>query len=208
MLYVAKTQSGWRYQDEHGVLDLPMPRLHGDFQLNNAACAVRAVLDLAKKLPVSMVDICTALVQTDLAGRFHELQVAPQVIVDVAHNPQAAHALAHNLAKHPCQGKTLAVFAMLSDKDIDGVIRILMPYISFWYVAGIDAPRGEPAFGIQQRLNVLEASSNVYDNLDEAFDAAYEAAGKNDRIIVFGSFYTVAAAMARSQASAHPTSRR
>jgi len=208
VFYIVNTDAAWRYQDADGYMDLPLPRLQGDFQLNNAACALRAAKQMNAKLPVTQVHIEDALNFTDLAGRFQQLQSHPEVILDVAHNPHAADSLARNLATHPCQGRTVAVFAMLSDKDIDGVIRSLLPYISVWYVAGIDAPRGESAENLQRRLSALGALSNGYSSVDEAFEAAYQAVGKNDRIIVFGSFYTVAAAMARSQANARPTSRR
>lgn len=203
-----KTPTGWRYQDAQVNWDLPFPSLQGDFQLNNAACAIRAALQLMSVLPVTQSNIYAALQAVRLAGRFQQLQSSPQVIVDVAHNPQAAHSLAHNLAAHSCKGRTLAVFAMLSDKDIDGVIQILRPHISSWYVASIDAPRGAAAKNLQSRLEVLGSPSHGFDSTGEAFDAAYQAATENDRIIVFGSFYTVAAAMARSQASAYLTSRR
>lgn len=200
---IVKTLTGWRYQDAHVSWDLPLPSLQGDFQLINAACAIRAALQLMPAMPVTKANIDAALQAVRLAGRFQQLQSSPQVIVDVAHNPQAADSLAHNLIAQPCKGKTHAVFAMLSDKDIDGVIQILQPHISSWYVASINAPRGAAADNLQSRLKAVGVSSQGFDSIGTAFNAAYQAAAENDRIVVFGSFYTVAAAMARSQASAH-----
>lgn len=203
-MFVTKTRTGWQYQDERVSLSLPLPSLPGDFQLNNAACAVRAVTQLDQKLPVSEAHIQTAMRSVRLAGRFHQVESRPQVILDVAHNPQAAHSLADNLAQHPCQGKTLAVFAMLSDKDIEGVIQALLPQVSVWFVAGIEAPRGESANHLQQRLEAFGASVFAYERIGQAMLAAYRAASENDRIIAFGSFYTVAAAMTQSQANTTP----
>ncbi len=194
-MLIIKVGAGWQYQDEHIDLSLPMPGLWGDFQLNNAACAIRAVLQLNQKLPVSVTHIQAAMRAVHLAGRFQLVESRPQIILDVAHNPQAARTLADNLAQHACDGRTLAVFAMLSDKDIDGVIQALLPQVLVWYVASIDAPRGERAHNLQQRLQVFGAEVSAYAHVGQAMLTAYRVATENDRIIVFGSFYTVAAAM-------------
>lgn len=194
-MLITKVRTGWQYRDENINLGLPMPNLWGDFQLNNAACAIRAVLQLNQKLPVSEAHIQEAMRSVRLAGRFQLVESQPQIILDVAHNPQAARTLADNLVQHTCDGRTLAVFAMLSDKDIGGVIQALLSQVSIWFVASIDAPRGEHAYNLQQRLQTFGAEVSAYDHVGQAMLAAYRVATENDRIIIFGSFYTVAAAM-------------
>jgi dihydrofolate synthase/folylpolyglutamate synthase len=83
---------------------------------------------------------------------------------------------------------------MLLDKDIDGVIKLLMPYINAWYLADIHHPRGAKAFQIKQKLGGKQNSKEFF-HVSEALNAACKEANKNDRIIVFGSFYTVASAI-------------
>jgi dihydrofolate synthase/folylpolyglutamate synthase len=114
--------------------------------------------------------------------------------VDVAHNPQAAESLAHNLQSTPCTGRTLAVIGMLADKDIDGVMAAVASNVDAWYLADIHNLRGAKAIDLQRLL--LKYSKNLsiqlFANVAAAIDSAYKNAAKNDRIIVFGSFYTVA----------------
>jgi dihydrofolate synthase/folylpolyglutamate synthase len=210
---VNKTKAGWQYSAKNFHLDLPNLGLIGDFQLNNAACVVRAVLYLGDILPLAtsehsnvglQANIHQALSAVHLMGRFQQLQSNPQVIVDVAHNPHAAKSLAQNLKSIPCAGKTLAVFGMLADKDIAGTIEAVEAEIDAWYLADIQNARGAKAREIYQVLQntLLKAErktpSHFFENVAAALAAACIDADKNDRIIVFGSFYTVADAMAAS----------
>ena len=195
---VKKMSDGLAFCANNVAINLPILALSGDFQHTNAACAVSAVQHLTAHLPVSQANICAALGAVTLMGRFYHIQSNPSVIVDVAHNPQAAKSLAHNLQTTPCTGRTLAVFAMLADKDIEGVMSELTPQISAWYLADIHNMRGAKAKDLQVKLNKIQenASSQLHKNVAQALCAAYKEAAKNDRIIVFGSFYTVADAMA------------
>ena len=120
------------------------------------------------------------------------------VILDVAHNPHAARSLAQNLAGLPPCPHTWAVFAMIRDKDMAGVAAALDPYIDTWLVAGIDAPRGAAAGELAQVLQNTGVRGDIqtFPDVGEALRYAYNAAGENDRIAAFGSFYTVAEAMA------------
>ena len=204
---VKKTKHGWQYLADNLQLNLPSLGLIGDFQLNNAACVVRAVLYLNDILPVItsehsdtglQTNIHEALRAVHLIGRFQQLQSNPNVITDVAHNPHAAKSLAQNLKSIPCAGKTLAVFGMLADKDIAGVIDAIQDEIDVWYLADLHSVRGAKAVILK---NVLIKSGNkkpisMFDGVAAALAAACMDAHKNDRIIIFGSFYTVADAMA------------
>jgi dihydrofolate synthase / folylpolyglutamate synthase len=200
-------QHGWQYSAKNTILDLPNPGLVGDFQLNNAACVVHAVLHLNDILPISVreasndalqANIHAALRAVHLIGRFQQIQTNPQVIADVAHNPHAAKSLAQNLKAAPNTGKTLAVFGMLADKDIAGVIEAMKDEIDAWYLADIHNARGAKALDLQQYL--LKANNKnptkLFVDVPAALAAACIDSHKNDRIIVFGSFYTVADAIA------------
>lgn len=194
---VKKTKQGWQYSTAALGLQLPALGLAGEFQLANAACAICAVHHLRHILPVSQANIHAALGAVRLTGRFQQVQSKPQIIVDVAHNPHAAKSLAQNLQSTPCAGRTLAVFAMLADKDIEGVISAVASCVSHWYIADIQAARGAKARDLQKALikQVNQAPVRLFDDVSTALAAACEDADKNDRIIVFGSFYTVADAI-------------
>ena len=223
---VKKTKDGWQYAAGDTKLALPLPNLTGDFQLNNAACVLRAVQHLNNILPIGTCEhtndalqpqglspqnipaeagyscvkanIHAALRAVHLIGRFQQLQTNPTVIADVAHNPHAAESLAHNLASTPCAGKTLAVFGMLADKDIAGVIMATEAEIDSWYLADIHTARGAKAQDLQQYLQKANnrKPAKLFANVAAALAAACLDTNKNDRIIVFGSFYTVADAIA------------
>lgn len=191
-------QGQWDYRSRQGSRSaLPHPALRGAFQLNNAS-AVLAVLDvLQARLPVSMAAVRRGLTEVQLAGRFQFVPGKPQLILDVAHNPHAARSLAQNFANLPPCPHTYAVFAMLKDKDMRGVVGLLDPYIDTWLVAGIDAPRGASSGELAHVLQDAAVRGKVlrFDCIPEALRFAYKAAGENDRIAAFGSFHTVAAVM-------------
>jgi dihydrofolate synthase/folylpolyglutamate synthase len=191
---IKKTMEGWQFIAGNKNLAMPHLALQGDFQLNNAACVIRAVEHLQELLPVSEVNIYNALRSVTLIGRFYKVQSNPSIFVDVAHNPHAAKSLAHNLQTADCSGRTLAVFAMLADKDISGVISALKPQISAWYLADIHNIRGAKASDLHGKLEEVVAVK-TFINVASALKAACNDAVKNDRIIVFGSFYTVADAI-------------
>jgi dihydrofolate synthase/folylpolyglutamate synthase len=190
-------QGQWDYRSKAGSRStLPYPALRGAFQLNNASAVLAALDALRDKLPLSMGEIRRGLVEVELAGRFQFVPGKPQLILDVAHNPHAARSLAQNLANLP-PAKTFAVFAMLKDKDMAGVVQALDPRIDEWLVAGIDAPRGATAAELAQVLrdNRVHGAVQACDSIESALHEASNRAGENDRITAFGSFYTVAEVM-------------
>lgn len=176
---------------------LPPPALHGSFQRYNAACAIEALLRMQDRLPVRREHIEAGLRHVLLHGRFELQQGTPPVVLDVAHNPHAARGLAENLRQSAGPGRTLAVFSMLADKDIAGVVRELGRQIDVWFVAGIGHARGtdaETLAGIL-RAELPDAQVECSPGVREAYRRACHCAGENDRIAVFGSFYTVADVM-------------
>ena len=177
---------------------LPYPALRGEYQLGNASAALAALDALKDKLPVSMEAVRRGLGEVKLAGRFQVVPGRPAMIMDVAHNPQAARSFAQNLASLSSCQRTFAVFAMLKDKDIAGVVSALDPHIDTWLVAGLDTTRGEKPENLGRVLEQCRVRGKIVvcKDIPDALRYAYNAAGENDRIISFGSFYTVAETMA------------
>ncbi|HKC54049.1 MAG TPA: bifunctional tetrahydrofolate synthase/dihydrofolate synthase [Burkholderiales bacterium] len=176
---------------------LALPTLRGERQLANASAALAALDALRARLPVGMQDIRNGLAHVDLPARFQVLPGRPTVVLDVAHNPQAAGLLAENLAEMGFYPETNAVFGMLRDKDIDGVCRALKDRISTWFAADLSVPRGASARALADALASVGAGGDVlcFKNPLEAYAAARKRANENDRIVVFGSFHTVADVM-------------
>jgi dihydrofolate synthase / folylpolyglutamate synthase len=179
------------------ISGLPVPALIGSFQLENAACVIDALQAMQERLPVGREDMVKGLESVRLPGRFQLCRIAPQVILDVAHNPHAAHALAQNLQQLPKSNRTLAVFGMLADKDIAGVIQEMGAQVDAWYLADIPGPRGATAQQLARLIHQHDKECDVrkYPDVATAYRQACLDAEQNDRIIVFGSFYTVADVM-------------
>jgi dihydrofolate synthase/folylpolyglutamate synthase len=193
----------WRYEGPGGArYGLPFPALRGRCQLSNAATALVAIDALRARLPVAGGAVRDGLVGVELPGRFQVLPGRPAVVLDVAHNPQAAGVLSDALSSMGFFTRTLAVFGMLADKDIDAVVRAVAPRIDCWYIAPLPGPRGAPAQRIATALGgagVDAAAIRAFDDIGQAFVAAHNAANETDRIAAFGSFLTVAAALDAGQ---------
>ena len=181
---------------------LPHPALRGPFQLQNAAGVLMVLellgLDLRERclpgLPVNQGDIRNGLSGVQLAGRFQVLPGVPLRILDVAHNPHGAQVLAHSLRNQTHPGKTYAVMSMLADKDIDGVISVMRDVIDVWHIAGLDVPRGVSAEQLAERLLAAGiVCVHVHPSVTVAYQQAVVSAQLSGRVVVFGSFYTVAA---------------
>jgi len=188
-------QSQWTYWGPAGRRSgLAHPALRGAMQLRNAAAAMCALDALRERLPLGMQEVRRGLAEVTLPGRFQVLPGRPQVILDVAHNPQAAAVLAENLAASGFAPETIAVCGMLGDKDIAGVLREVAPRITRWHLASLSGPRAASARQLASQLG--KASVECFGSPAEAFAAALKGANENDKIIVFGSFLTVGEVMA------------
>ncbi len=189
---------GWTYR---GLTvnwpELPPPALAGSFQLRNAAAALAVLEALRERLPVDVAAICAGLRAVVVPGRFQRIASAPETIVDVAHNPEAARALAATLREGPACGRTLAVVGMLADKDALGVVAALADTVEAWWVCTPDSPRALPAARLAEvvRSRAPEVPLWIEADVRGALAAARGEAREDDRIIVFGSFYTVAAVL-------------
>jgi dihydrofolate synthase / folylpolyglutamate synthase len=191
-------QGQWSFWGVEGrKSSLPYPGLHGAIQLQNASAALAALEALHERLPVSLRHLREGLAAAELPGRFQLLSGRPALVLDVAHNPQAAAVLAQNLSDlGPCSG-TAAVFGMLRDKDIAGVASALVKHVDRWFVCTLPPPRGASASELAQVLRQAGVGAlREFENPAQAYCAAYGSAGENDRIIAFGSFFTVAGVIA------------
>jgi dihydrofolate synthase/folylpolyglutamate synthase len=190
----------WRYRGPGGErYGLPFPALRGAYQLGNAAAALTALAELRLVLPVSAGAVREGLSSVELPGRFQTLPGRPTIVLDVAHNPHAARALADALGAQGFFPETLAVFGMYADKDIDGVIATMTPRVERWYVATLPGPRGASEDVLRKKLvkaGVASRAIRSFADVAAAYAAAKGAVGEADRIVVFGSFLTVAAALA------------
>lgn len=194
----ADERTQWRFRGLRGArYGLPIPALRGAYQLANAATALMTLDLLHARLPVSAQAIREGLVNVALAGRFEVLPGRPTTVLDVAHNPHAARALAATLGSMGFHPTTIAVCAMLGDKDVDGVVRAVLPRVDRWFVAALAGARGGAAESLRAAVlaaGVDATAIRTFPTVAAAFAAAREAAGEADRIVVFGSFRTVAAA--------------
>ena len=188
---------------------LGYPSLRGANQLLNASAVLAALEVLRNELPVGAQEVRTGLVMVDLPGRFQVMPGRPAVVLDVAHNPHAAATLSQNLDNMGFHSFTYAVFGSMLDKDIDGVIAQIKEKIDHWCVTDLPLPRAATASQLKEKLlqaNVLadpERSIETFDSPEAAYTHAIGKAGENDRIVVFGSFLTVAGVMRARRSALH-----
>lgn len=177
---------------------LPHPALRGGFQLQNAAAVLMVLELLEAHLPASQNDVRHGLETVYLPGRFQVMTDGGVTrIFDVAHNPHGAQVLAETLRSHPCTGQTHAVLAMLADKDIDGVISAMRDVVDVWHVAGLNVRRGASGAYLAERLlaSGVQSPVHTYADVATAYTQAVAGAQPQDRVVAFGSFYTVAEAI-------------
>jgi dihydrofolate synthase/folylpolyglutamate synthase len=187
---------------------LAYPSLRGANQILNACAALAALEALKLVLPVGAQEVRTGLVTVELPGRFQVLPGRPTTVFDVAHNPHAAAALNQNLGNMGFHRYTYAVFGSMHDKDIDGVIAAMSEHIDHWCLATLPSPRSASASELAAKVQLVqperdERTINVFDDPGAAYANAVSRAGEDDRIVVFGSFLTVAGVMAARKSSLH-----
>ena len=165
----------------------------------------QALESLRDRLAVPQQAVRQGLLQASLPGRFQILPGQPTVILDVAHNPHAAAVLEKNLGNMGFHPYTYAVFGMLADKDIEGVVRHMVGRIDHWFCGGLPGARGVSAEALEARVRQCvqtydpDGGKNIqvsgFVNVEKAYQAAVGKANPDDRIVVFGSFLTVAEAL-------------
>jgi dihydrofolate synthase/folylpolyglutamate synthase len=195
-------RSQWQFWTRRGAdvvrrHGLPVPALRGAIQFRNAAAALAALDALGNRLPVTMGAIREGLVGVTLPARFQILPGRPAIVLDVAHNVEAAQILASNLGDMGFFPNTVGVFSMLADKDIAGVAQALAGRIDRWVVAPSAGTRGASGAHIAAALataGVPNSAIAIAGDVAAALATARDRVGEADRIDVFGSFVTIAAA--------------
>ncbi|HET7268770.1 MAG TPA: cyanophycin synthetase, partial [Oleiagrimonas sp.] len=188
-------QTLWSHSDG-AAFALPDLALDAPCQQANAASAVAALHALRARLPWSPQAMSEGLRHAHLRGRLQRLGHAPERVVDVAHNPQAARVLAQWLDEHPVAGRVHAVFGAMADKDVRGVLEALDGRIACWHLGGLDGVtlRGLAVAALAERCkDVLpDATFDLHADIPAAWHAAVEQARVDDMIVAFGSFFVVA----------------
>jgi len=190
---VAAGSDAWQFEDAHWQLaDLPRPALSGDNQVDNAACVLAVLSEIATQLEVGRDAVIEGLRTAFVPGRFQRIRALDREwILDVAHNPDAARVLAAQLRLVRDAGRTVAVCAMLADKDVEAVISELRDVVGGWYAAGTTGARGLTATELAVRAALSGVVMQKSDDLASAMRDAMAATTRHDRIVVFGSFHTV-----------------
>lgn len=189
------TAENWAWHNADTRLEaLPFPAIPGEHQLLNAS-AVLAILALIQgQRPVTEAAIRAGLSAVNLPGRFQSFPGRPgeaPVLLDVAHNPQAVDVLAGHLRRHFAGRRIHAVFAVMRDKDIAGIVDNIRDVVDAWYLAPLPMLRAAPAEQVREVLaqrNITAVEQGFPDAL-AAFASAQRRAQANDLILVFGSFF-------------------
>jgi dihydrofolate synthase / folylpolyglutamate synthase len=187
----------WRWREPGYTVELPLPALDAPSQRRNAATAIAALRALGRRLPRAA--IAQGVATAHVPGRLQRIERhGVELVLDVGHNPQAARELAQWLTTRPAAGRTCAVYAALGDKDAAAVVSALAGRIDDWHLAGIDPHgRGQDAARLAARLSGTAAQrGRQHPDVATALRAAIAQAQPGDRILVFGSFRTVAEATA------------
>ncbi|MDT0138204.1 bifunctional tetrahydrofolate synthase/dihydrofolate synthase [Acidovorax sp. PRC11] len=193
-----KQQWGWAGRGRR-YAGLAYPALRGANQLVNASGALAALEALRDRLPITAQAVRTGLAMVELPGRFQIVPGQPTLVLDVAHNPHSVAALTANLDAMGFFPTTHAVFGAMADKDLGPMLARIGPLVDRWYFTDLPTPRAETAAALQQKWNALqivaggrrEVRTSLHENPWQALEAAVAAAEPTDRIVVFGSFYTV-----------------
>jgi len=199
--------SQWRWQWGDRIRDaLPPPALRGGFQRDNAAAVLMATELLSQRLPLSQAHVREGLANARLPGRFEVEPGAVPLVLDVAHNAQAAQALADNLAAWPMPGKVYAVAAMMADKELEAIFAAMGNVVDHWCLTTVALPRAASVEQLAEALQraVPDAEYEEFPAVAEALRALESRVQANDRVVVFGSFYTVAAALAEDYNAGFP----
>jgi dihydrofolate synthase/folylpolyglutamate synthase len=189
-----KQQWAWAGRDRR-YSGMAYPALRGANQLINAS-GVLAVLDaLRQRIPVTAQAVRNGLAMVELPGRFQIVPGQPVLVLDVAHNPHSVAALAANLDAMGFYPTTHAVLGAMADKDLLPMLQKVNPMVDKWYFTDLPLPRAAKAADLQQAWQTqntrTDTASSVHADPMQALQAAIDSADPADRIVVFGSFYTV-----------------
>lgn len=192
---IDRLENTWRWREPGYEIELPMPALSAPVQIENAAAAIAALRALSDE--ITDAAIVEGIGNARISGRLQKISSGPDVVIDVAHNPQAASQLVQWLVANP--KTTHAVFAALADKEIETIVCLLEPHVRRWFLTGIDdaGPRNLTVAELETRVRsvITEPVLSQHADVAEALEVARQQAKPDQRILVFGSFHTVAAAI-------------
>jgi len=189
----------WSWRGRGGELKgLPAPALPGQIQYDNAASVI-AALQSEPRLQVPESAIREGLRQARIPARFQRRAGAVETVFDVSHNPDAARVLSDNLLAHPVPGRDVAVLGMYKDKAVEEVAEALRGRFHHWYLGGLGGARGQSAAALAVRLRkaLPDAAVTESPSVEAAYSKAMSEARPGDRVVVFGSFQTVAAILGK-----------
>jgi len=183
----------WSWKSNLGKeLTLPLLPLRGDFQYNHAAAALQA-LEIIEPIVLENTQLLNnGIANISLTGRYQKISSDPEIIIDVAHNADSAEKLMDNLNKES-KKNTIAVIGVLKDKDVYSLIKPMINNVDKWYCGTINSDRGMNSDEIKARMasTINQKDIETFDSISKACSQAIASLGKNDRLIVYGSFYTV-----------------
>ena len=201
-----RSQWSWAGRSQRWT-SLAYPALRGANQLLNAAGVLAAFDALRGVLPITAQAVRNGFATVELAGRFQIVAGQPTLVLDVAHNPHAVATLAQNLDQMSFHPRTFAVFGAMRDKDIAAMLAKMVPLVDAWHFTDLPAARASSAADLREALarvpragsaaRQAPPSTTVSEHATpaDALAAALAAADPADRIVVFGSFYTVGGVM-------------
>jgi dihydrofolate synthase/folylpolyglutamate synthase len=189
-----KQVTGWDwFWGDRQMLQLPEPGLKGEHQYRNASAVILALTQMAEILPVTEASIKQGLKDVRLAGRFQLIDGEIPVLLDVGHNPEAVKTLVDYVTAVFPGRRIHAVFSMMKDKDIAGVLEIMNPVVYDWFFAPLSNPRAVKE-SIMREIFAQSSVSRVsfgFAGFTEAFSAAKNQSREGDLLLVFGSFFLV-----------------
>lgn len=187
----------WTWRGKGGEFrGLPAPALPGHIQYDNASTVI-AALQSCERFRVTEQAVHQGLAEARIPARFQRIPGAVETVFDVGHNPDAARNLSENLRAFPVRGRSFAVLGMFKDKAAEEVARALIGRFDRWYLGGLEGPRGQSAAALAVRVRSALPDAELAESpsVDAAYAAAMSAARPGDRVVVFGSFQTVAAVL-------------
>lgn len=186
---------------------LSYPALRGANQLLNASGVLAALEALSHRLPVTAQSVQNGLAMVELPGRFQILPGTPVFVLDVAHNVHSVAALTENLKSMGSYRCTHAVFGAMADKDLVAMFSHIAALVDHWYFTDLPLPRASSAQDLAEiwrsMKHACKAKSSIFESPEVALAAAIQAASPSDRILVFGSFYTVGGVLQNGVPTAH-----
>ncbi len=185
----------WQYVSPSGrKINLNYPQMLGAHQVQNAATAITVVDLMSEKLPTGLGAIRDGILKAHQPARFEVVGLNPLVIIDVAHNVDAVTCMADQLRSAPFDGKTVAVFGVMRDKDFKTIITNTKNIFDSWYLCNLPVERAASADEIAGEFEKMGLFNwRAIGSIPEAFELALAEVGPNDRIVAFGSFHVVSA---------------